>query len=543
MAELGATDAGFAPADAGEQVLDRSYADGGSPLLEAPVAPRVVVRIDGAQVLPAELYLEAISLAPTARADAQTAREVRDQVRAFLHRTGFELATVSAAPFEGGIAVDVDEGQVERIVFPGQLSYQLMRFKLALQLPGEVFNRSLLDRQVRELSRELTLPGVRWELVRTAEVPHLGPQIESLPAQMDLEIQGEPVVHARRPYEVRVYLPENTLGTSLGVDVRSGYTDGIEAGLNYLWRDLLWQGDLARVAGSGGVGLRSRLDTGRVYAHFSRAFTGLRYGSRPLVRGVRLELGAQAELLARQRADLALEDYQALSAEGSVRLEWEAWPGMRVLGGGGFQWRRLFAFQPAPGTELPPAVNTLDRKRPFLAVAHESVFDPTVLRWDRRHALESELREFFPFAGEPGFGWTELRYQWVKALGWHDLWLRSRGHLSWGELTFHDELSLGELARGLFGDQFIPSGVNLQVEFRFSLTRDLLKLSVFHDAVLYAVASRTDGTLEPRLANAFGPGAHFLLQDLFQLDMYVAFGFRRGAQLGTAFTLQLQKAF
>ena len=58
------------------------------------------------------------------------------------------------------------------------------------------------------------------------------------------------------------------------------------------------------------------------------------------------------------------------------------------------------------------------------------MIDPTVLRWDRRHTIESELRYYFPFQAEPGFGWTDVRYQFVQEIGWNDFWIKARGHLA-----------------------------------------------------------------------------------------------------------------
>ena len=80
------------------------------------------------------------------------------------------------------------------------------------------------------------------------------------------------------------------------------------------------------------------------------------------------------------------------------------------------------------------------------------------MRWDRRHLLEGEARSYLTLPTEPGFGWLNLRYQYVKGFGWHDFWVKSRGHVSWGDVTFHDEFSIGELTRGLFSNQFTPSG-------------------------------------------------------------------------------------
>lgn len=535
-------DGGFA-LDAGERgvVLDATNPDAGL-VRGVAVVPKVTVLIKGARVLPVEVYLDTLELPQLDRADAETAKEVQRQLREFLLRTGFELSTVSSKVTPEGIEVQLDEGQIDRIIFLGRLSFQQIRFKLALALPYEVFNRALLDRQVRELAAEMRMPGVRWELVHTAAVAHSGPQVTSLPSEMDLEVLGQQLVHERRPYEVRVVFPEPT-GSGLGIDIRSHYVNGLEGGVNFVARDLLGKGDLFFAATSGGVGLRSRIETEKLYPHFSRAYLEARYHTPPILKYFRPNVWVESNLVTRQRADLNLENYFALTLDAATQLEVELRPGLRVAVGGGAQYRRLFGFQLVPGLEAPPDVLVNERARPFLRVTHESVIDPDVLRWDRRHTLESELRYYFPLGPEPGFGWADLRYQFVKELGWHDFWVKSRGRLSWGLVTFHDEFSVAELARGLFGGQFVFSGANLQLEFRFSVSRDEIKIGIFHDLAVFAVPLRTQGTYAVELANAFGPGVHLLVQDMFQLDMYMAFGFRRKAQFNAAFSMVLQKAF
>ncbi len=537
-----ATDAGYA-LDAGihGQVIDQTSADAGSG--QADVSPRVAVRIVGAKVLPPEVYLDVVQLPPDARPNEATAQEVRRQVLAYLLRTGFELATVDARVTSGAIEVEVDEGQIERVLYLGQLSFQQVRFKLALSLPNDVFNRPMLDRQVRELSEAMNLPGVRWELVRNAEVVHVGPQVTQLPARMDLAVQGAALVHERRPYEVHIIFPEST-HTGLGIDLRSGYLNGLELGANYLLPDVIFDGDRAWAATSGGAGLRSRLDTQRLYLQFSRAVQELRYDLFPLFGHLRPNLWAQGELLSRQRPDLELENYWAFSVTGALQVELEVRKGFHFLVGAGFEWRRLFGFQGTSGGPLSPDVVLADRKRPYLRVTHESVVDPTVLRWERRHTLESELRLYFPVADQPAFGWVDAHYQYVRSFGWHDFWVKSRGFVAWGDVTFHDELPVGEFMRGLFGGQFVPAAMNLQLEFRFSIIRDMLKLSFFDDVALFMVRPvRGEPTLLPQLADGFGPGVNFLANDMFQLDAYAAFGFRRKGEFGFSFSLNFQKAF
>ncbi|MHB8877983.1 MAG: hypothetical protein ACYC8T_30170 [Myxococcaceae bacterium] len=537
-----AIDGGFA-VDAGDRglVIDKSSSDAGSD--DVTVSPRVVVRIEGTKVLPPEVYFEVIHLPNAARPNLATAREVQRQVLDYLLRTGFELATVVARVTDTGIGLEIDEGQVERVLFLGQLSFQQVRFKLALLVPNDVFNRPLLDRQVRELSESMHMPGVRWELVRTSEVAHVGPQVTQLPPQLDFVMQGEQLIHARRPYELHIIFPEAT-GTGLGIDLRSGYLNGLESGVNFLKRDLLLDGDSVYAATGGGAGARTRLDTEKLYAHFSRAVLELRYDSFPLAGRVRPNLWAQGEWLARQRPDLQLENYNSLTAAAALQVELQFHKGLHFLMGSGFEWRRLFGFEGTSASPLPADVVPARRGRPFARATHESVVDPQVVRWERRHTLESEFRLYFPLPNEPLFAWADLRYQYVHSFGWHALWVKSRGYATWGDVTFHDEVSVGEFARGLFGGQFVPAALNLQLEYRFSVTRDELKVSLFHDLVLFAVRPvRGEGTLLAQLANGFGPGVHFLAHDMFQLDMYLAFGSRRKGVFAAAFTMQLQKVF
>lgn len=536
------TDAGFA-IDAGVlgQVVDKTSPDAGT--AEVAISPRVALRIVGAKVLPPEVYFDVIKLPDHARPDGATAREVQKQVLEFLLRTGFELAVVSARVTETGIEVAVDEGQIERVLFLGQLTFQQVRFKLALLIPNDVFNRPLLDRQVRELSVSLQLPGVRWELVRTSAVAHSGPQVTQLPEPMDFELQGAQVIHARRPYELHIIFPE-ALGNGLGIDIRSSYQNGLETGVNFTKQGLFLDGDRAFAALGAGAGARLRLDTERMYVHFSRSALELRYDTPPLWGRLRPNLWGQGEWLARQRPDLLLENYNAVTVAGALQAELRIRKGLWFMMGAGYEQRRLFGFEGTAEGPLPADVVLADRRRPFTRATHESVLDPGVVRWERRHTLESEFRLYFPVAGQPGFAWADLRYQYVHAFGWHELWVKSRGHATWGDVTFHDEVSVGEFVRALFGGQFVPAALNLQLEYRFSITRDVLQVSLFNDFAVFAVPPvRGEPALQAQVADGFGPGVHFLAQDMFQLDMYVAFGFRRMGVFASAFSMQFQKAF
>src|SRR5690606_16132732 len=111
----------------------------------------------GNKVLPEEVYRTVLKLPPQAAPDEATAEAVREQLQTFLRVAGYEISHVVTTVTDGGVEVDLDEGQLEKVVFKGRLTVQTVRFKLALDIPHDVFNRPDLERQVAQLSEELGL--------------------------------------------------------------------------------------------------------------------------------------------------------------------------------------------------------------------------------------------------------------------------------------------------------------------------------------------------------------------------------------------------
>src|SRR4051794_1610008 len=234
-------------------------------IASAALPPDAFVRFHGNRALPDEVYLAALQLPDDAAANEETAQRIHDELQAFLYRAGYDLADVSTRVSGELIDVDISEGRLEKIVFRGKLSLKTIRFKLLLDLPQEVFNRPLLEREMRELSLKLDIDRVWYELVPTREVKHIGPQVENLG-----EIQGHELVHPREPYELHVSFNDPEWWTGLGVDLRSGYFDGLELGPNYQGKSLIFEDDRWRTAISGGVGLRQRISDQQIYPAFSR---------------------------------------------------------------------------------------------------------------------------------------------------------------------------------------------------------------------------------------------------------------------------------
>jgi hypothetical protein len=503
--------------------------------------------IEGEKVLPEEVYRAVLQLPPDAKPDLETASIIEQQLSDFLERSGYELAEVDVdRNEEGGLRVTINEGRLEKVVFIGRLTLQTLRLKLALDIPHDVFNRPALERQVHKLEKALGLSDIRLVLRSTPPLPHRGPQLTDVP-----EVKGFELLHERRPYELEIILPEKDWDTGLGADVRIGYVDGLVLALNYQGKGGLLQEDRWRVSADGGAGLRNAIGTEALYAHFSRAALEGHYFLPPSRHHLRPAVELTAQLLSRQRRDLNLENYFANVITGALWLEWEPTPGIRLQAGGGVFYRRLFAL--SPGNVEPfavdPGVEPDTRTRPFGSIRLDFTFDPGNERWDRHHLLQVELHQQLPIAGNQALAWASYRYQVVVPFGWHDLWIRTRGYATWYQWSFHDEQSLGELLRGVFGRDYVLRGANLSTEFRFSITRDIFKLSLSSDVAIYSPVESLQDTGQLRAAFDFGPGAHFLLEGLLQLDMYFTVGVR---PVGTTanperFTLaasaQLQKAF
>ncbi len=478
----------------------------------------------GQKVLPEEVYRLMLKLPPDAGPSPETAEEVRLQVMRFLRAAGYEIAHVDTELTDGGVTVHIDEGALEKVVFKGRQTVQTVRFKLALDIPNDVFNRPDLERQVKQLSEQLGLKGLRLVLVPATVMKHMGPQLEDVP-----EVKGFAIFHELRAYELHIVLPDRDWESGLGADLRLGYIDGLEIQGNYQGRSGIFIDDRWRLVAGVAAGLRRHFITDAFYPHFSRvAFDG-QYYFPALPGNLRPAIQAKASLMSRLRGDLNLVDYYASELSAAGLLEWEPSPGIRLYIGGGIFDRRIFWLLPATDQvnyPLAPDVRPSAGTRPFAALRLDFTFDPDNPRWDRRHILWLDFHQQFPGIGAGPFAWTRMFYRWVQPFGWHDLVLRANAYIVWYESVFHDEISLGEFLHGAFGATFVRRAASVNPEFRFSITRDVFKVSIQSEVAVYTDVDRLADRGPLKLAWSFGPGLHLLLEGMFQLDVYVTFGMR-----------------
>jgi hypothetical protein len=526
-----------APMDTGEMA---GSTDAG---VEAP--PAVTLEFRGNLVLPEEVYRAVVPLPRDARADTATLREVVARTEDFLHRSGYELAHVGGSIDGHRIVIDVSEGELEKVVFKGRLTFQMIRFKLAFLLPRDVFNRAEVERQLHELSERLGIEPPTWELVPTGHVKHVGPQLVDLPLLGN--IQGVALVKPQRQYELHLTFATKDWSTGLGLDVRVSYFDGLELGLNYQGQGLFFADDRWRTGVMAGVGVRQDILDNELYLFPSRVFVEGQYFTPAFAKYVRSFVWLTGEGLARQRkdAELRLENYYSDDVKLSLNIQVQPSEWWRLYIGMGFQQFGLTGYQ-APKGEPPPPYRTELRWRGFTQLGAGLLFGLLPdSRWDRRHALDVDAKLWGNLSrlDAPNMWELHLQYQKVFAFGWHDLWLRAQGDVVRGDVLFPFEVPLGTYLRGNFGDVFVRHAVGGRAEFRFSLTRDLYKLGFFVDTAGYGAIDRATGAETPRFGVAFGPGFHALVVGMFQLDMNVSFAVLTTGRFNTGVFASLIKAY
>jgi hypothetical protein len=509
--------------------------------LAADDARPVSIDVRGNVVLPAAVYVTLLGpqsgVATMALVDALV-----DRVSRFLHASGYTLATVDGHIEGETVVLSVNEGLLDRVVFRGRLTFQMIRLKLALDLPHEVFNRPHLQQQLATLSAQLGVEPPAFELVPSAVIAHVGPQLDTLGPLGT--IKGATLVHPRQQYELHLLFPQNDWSTGFGLDLRSSYFDGLEVGVNYQGHDVFFLDDRWRVALSGGAAIRRDLPTAAFYVYPSRAFAEAQYFSPAVVKVVRGFLWLRSEVLARQRADLQLENSVTAATELSANLQVALLEGASLTVGFGGQHFLLFG-ERAPEGAMALAERYELRWRGFVRLGLDVVLDVPGDRWDRRHALLLEGRLFnnvLQFE-KVSFGQVRLQYQKVFAFGWHDLWLKSQGAWLVGDVLYPFEEPLGEHLRAVFGDVFTRAVFSGRAEFRFSLTRDLFKLGAFVDAAAYAERAPLTNALTPRLGLAMGPSFHALIEGMFQMDLAVSFGLLSTGRFNTGLYAVLIKVF
>lgn len=515
----------------------------------ASAADHGLIVLDGNVVMVDEVYLEVLKVPPDTKADEETARDIETVLLDFLRGAGYALATVQAEVLEEGkIYVHIDEGRLSKIVLRGKSPAALLAYRARLSLPGEVFNRPELERILYSFYPSNTERQFDYELVPSQEKAHKGPQVD-----ITRLVPGQPPLIQGDRYELHIDLssdPEKAEGARVSVAIDN---NGYRFGVGYTFASLLGERDRWDLDAQFGLKRFDDLRENGTDMQPNRAIGRVRYYTPPVVgQSLRPLFEIREDLLSRQRQDLGVQSYLFNRLDGSLSISVEP-ENAEINFGFGLQFRNLSNVQNVPLEDITPAQLYVEDRvtpeegftnvLPFVNFAAQLSFDRIVARRDRVHRLTGEARYFLGTDG--GFGTVYVDYQKVWEFGWNEFWLSGNVGLVQGSFSIADTIPMsGTYVRGVYADLFyFDRVVSLGVEYRFSLTRDIFKVSIFNEAALFREDVRAGRGPQPEVVNAAGPGLHFLVMDTLQVDFYASIAFSTARDYNSGATVRIRRAF
>jgi hypothetical protein len=523
-------------------------------LLAAPAMPppQPLLVFKGNLVLFDDVYRSFLDLPADTAATAANARTVALRLRRFLRKAGYELARVSAHVEGAQIVVEIDEGQLDKIVFVGASVVEVLRLKLELNMPERVFNRPELERQLQRIAGRKHAASFAYELV-PVDVPgkSLGPQLDEL-----WSIDNLPIFQAGRPYELHILVTAGPYHTGLLPEIEINSIEGGGIGATYNGGSLLprpgeerveelpGSDELDRWHASGRIAgaIQQRLDTHVTHVAFTRAFVDLGWDGPVFSQWLRPTLRGRADLSDRQRPDLLVESAKFLTIEAGTELVGTPLTQLRLSIGLGFQRRWLFAIHPIAGSLVDTAA--IAQTRPYGETRLTSVLNPGTIRRDRLHELDLDMR-LYGRATDARSSTLRLvgRYQKMVPIGWHEFWIEGHGAYLSGDVLFPEEESLGGVLRGPFSSVYARKVVGVGAELRVSLLRDLFKVGIYDNVASYGGIDRLTNLESFRIADSIGLGVHALIIDEFALDVWIGQGFNSSGNTDTGIALTLRQAY
>lgn len=521
-------------------------------ITDAPPPPSTDLLVfKGATILNEYVYRALLKLPPDAVATPETARQVAATLAGFLRDAGYDLARVRAHPVGGQIEVVIDEGALDKIMLIGTGAITALRFRAALNLPLEVFNRPLFEVQIQRLARQFGLRGYRYELWPV----HLIDADNATMLEGVEELRAMPLIRAARGYELRIFAQTDPWSSGFAPEIQLNGRVGLALGGRYKWRNLLQEGDRWQAHFRVGGALRGSLDPDKGSGLVnSWDYVSARWLSKPWggsSRGLRMTIVPRAELWTLQRRDLMLERYRVGTVEIGPGFGSELTPSFSLFLSGGTQRRWVFdrvtaaGFADDPGRMADVAKVPNVSNRLFLRLNSQLVFNPEELRRDLRDGAELELSASKPWGGDMNASIRfDLSAKKFFALGWHELRLGARTSWAFGDVPFLDEIGLDDHMRLGFGlEQYSHRITSLSAEFRWSLLRDRVKVGAFADFGVWRHLPRDDANEGPDLAGATGGGLNLFLWDEVQVDAYYGVGWASTGYLKPGLWLQIKEAF
>lgn len=501
------------------------------------------LRFRGNVVLIPEVYRSVLAYAGWDRAPEDPEERqhwIEETLEGFLRASGYELASVVAIQDGEGYELLIDEGRLDKIIFRNVDPWTTVQLIFLLDLPGKVFNRDLVDRRLERVRQKMLVRDVTYEVVPLDEPEHRRLQIED-PGF----IEGLTLLRPGEPHELRVSFERADERAGLDVALGVQPPDGIVLRGRYLSPGVFVRKDRTETLAR--LGIRAT-DVGRVPGNrigLSQAGLGLVWSSPSAFELLRFTARVDWSLEARRREDLDIVNYFFSPIQLALGFALERAP-LLFATGWGVEQRIFFGAREEEGTDAP----ILDRtegsnRRTFFEGSLGIELNPDRLRRDRPHAILLSGRYLWPLGDADGDIYEVLLdYENTLAVGFDELRYEARGAWLGGSVPFYSELPMGRFLRSAFqGSVFAQKVAALAIEYRFSLSRDTLKLGLFNDIAVY---ESLDAVREPegiRGIDNFGVGLHILLIDAFQVSGYGGVGIRTDGETDVGFSLIVRQAY
>lgn len=496
------------------------------------------MKFSGNIVLNEDVYRAVLDLPDYAGVDRPTAIYIARRLSRFLHRAGYELALVRTDVAGDHIDVFIEEGQLDRIIFPMQNTLGLLRLRLEIDLPDRVFNRPHLERQLAEFAARHGYSTPTLKLTRVEDVDHRGVQLPSdLPKMPGVDLLPDP-----RPYQLQVFLEKTEWRTGLGLDLALRSPDGLILGVKYRGVDLVLDDDRWEVRGNTSVRIQDVIGESTSRRFLSGGGGEFKWYTPPLFgTSLRPQLWLRAQYLSFQRLDLGIDNYDLLVFDPAVTLSSSFGPEVQMSLGGGVDYR-ILAIVDELADPL-PRIDPRETPRLFLTASAELLFGSDVVRANRRHKLDFEARHYGRGSIQ-SFTRLEYEYQCVFEFGFDEFWLLSEGQATYGDVAFTDQIRVSQFVRGISSDDlFAKRAINLAAQYRLSLARDLYKVSIVADVAAFDQRRLPTDANQLRVATSVGAGFHALIIESFQLDLYLVAGFTSKGEEDVTFTAAMKQAF
>ncbi len=502
------------------------------------------IEFRGNEVITEEVYWQVLEYAGYLSAPLEPAAKaawIQSRVSQFLIKSGYELAVVSAAADGEKIVVEIDEGHLDKILIINTDSWTAIQLRFLFELPGRVFNRPLLERKIRAVLEETNIVSAYYKIAPTDTVEHRGYQLED----PDI-IRGVSFLKPGEPHELRIYLKKGDW--SQGIKAGLGYKapDGIYLNGELRYPRFIIDNDSLRLKANFGV---RPSGFGKVPGNpigiSSAGFLG-KWMSPKIIDDLRTAVLLSASLEARPREDISLLGYFYAPIRLGGQLEYEL--GLLNLSlGAGIEQRFMFSPDIVEG-EMAPILAVTDRSdlQLFVRGTASLWFNKQSLRRDRMHRIDLMAEGSLSLINSTENMYRlQLDYQVNKMLGFDEARLKFKSLWMNGGVPFYLEQAMGQgfLRAAFLGEIYNRKATALRLAYRFSLSRDTLKLGLFNDAVIYEGLDKLRQDTGVQFIDNLGVSLHFLIYDTFQFDIYAGAGLSTEGEVSPGASIHVIQAF